>query len=135
MASGDWWYNSDSGAINQQTIPDWAGGSLEAHLGLGWHGPFKTKQLAIDYYNNNKKNNPGWKPPTDNIAQQFVNVAPGGTDIQHAVSGGLGWLQGNIETIFIRVGEVLIGLVLLGIGVAMLTGTGNVISKTAKVAL
>lgn len=134
MATGDFWYNSDTGAIDQQSIPDWAGGSIAAHLGLSWHGPFKTNQAAIDYYNNNKAHNPGWKAPTNNPGQQILNVTPGGDAVQNAVTGGLGWLQGNIETIFIRVGEVLIGLVLLGIGVAMLTHAENFVSKAAKVA-
>lgn len=132
MATGDFWYNSDSGAISQQQIPDWLGGELTAHLGVGWHGPFKTKQAATDYYNQNKAQNPGWKAPTDNVGQQILNTTPGGDAVQNAVGGATSWFGANIETLLIRVGEILLGLVLVGIGVASLTGAGNVISKAVR---
>lgn len=44
-------------------------------------------------------------------------------------------LNANITSWFIRIGEVVLGIVLVAVGVAKLTGTANVISKAAKVAL
>ena len=40
----------------------------------------------------------------------------------------------NLGTLMLRAGEILLGLVLLGVAVAHLTGTENVISKTVKTA-
>lgn len=119
-----WFYNSDSGSINE--VPDivaWP----ELHLGLGWHGPFTSKDAAIAYYNLNKAANPGWKAPTG-LGGTIENTVPGVSTVVNAGS----WLQGNIETLFIRVGEVLLGLVLIGIGVASLTGTSNFVSKAVR---
>lgn len=38
----------------------------------------------------------------------------------------------NLETWVLRIGEILLGVVLIGVGVAKLTGTENTISKIAK---
>lgn len=127
MAVGDYWYNSDSGSVTQQTVPGWLGGDLEAHLGLGWHGPFKTKQAALDYYNLGKAANPGWKAPTG-VLGTIENTVPGVSQI----AGATNWFGANIETLFIRVGEVLLGLLLIGIGVASITGTSNFVSKAVR---
>jgi hypothetical protein len=126
MATGDWWYNSDSGSVNQQSIPDWAGGSVESHLGLGWHGPFKTQQQAFDYYTNNRAKNPGWKAPTTSPAKAIVQDATGmdATSFVH-----------NVDSYFMRIGEILLGLVLIGVGIAAITGTGNLITKAGKLAV
>lgn len=43
------------------------------------------------------------------------------------VLGGL-----DLGNLMLRVGEILLGLVLLGVGIAKLTGTDNVISNAAK---
>lgn len=40
----------------------------------------------------------------------------------------------NLSTWILRIGEILLGIVLLGIGVSKLTGAENVVSKAAKVA-
>lgn len=54
-----------------------------------------------------------------------VGVAKASGDI----AGGL-----NLGTLFLRAGEVLLGLVLIGVAVAHLTGTDNAISRAAKTA-
>lgn len=38
----------------------------------------------------------------------------------------------NLETWVLRIGEILLGVVLIGVGIAKLTGTENAISKIAK---
>jgi hypothetical protein len=40
----------------------------------------------------------------------------------------------NLQTLMLRVGEVLLGLVMLGVAVAHLTGSENVISRGVKIA-
>ena len=120
-----WYYNSDSGSINQ--VPDIVA-APELHLGLGWHGPFDTKQAAIDYYNSGKAANPGWKAPTG-IAGTINNVI-----VQPATSAVTGDILGNVKVDqwFIRIGEILLGLILVGVGVAKLTGASNLISTAVK---
>jgi hypothetical protein len=39
----------------------------------------------------------------------------------------------NLQSWLIRIGEILLGLVLIGVSLAKLTGTSNVISKALKV--
>jgi hypothetical protein len=41
----------------------------------------------------------------------------------------------NLGSWFLRIGEILLGLVLIGVGVARITGSQNVISKAMKVGL
>lgn len=67
---------------------------------------------------------------------------PGGTNSNladpNSILGGIkdaAGLNANITTWFIRVGEVVLGIVLVAIGVAKLTGVQNTIAKVAKVAL
>lgn len=118
-----WYYNSNSGAV--QEFPD-ALAAPGLHLGIGYHGPFPTKQAALDYYNANKANNPGWKAPTgllgnlENIPSSIENKA---TDVFKGF---------DLKVWFVRVGEILLGLILVGVGVAKLTGTSNVVSQLVK---
>lgn len=116
-----WAYNSNTGAVTHFSDPLSLAASL--HTGTGWHGPFATKQNALDYYTHNKANNPGWAAPTDSIAGRLGNAVNPITDPLGKLNLG-GW--------FIRIGEILLGLVLLGVGVAKITGTTNVISQAVK---
>lgn len=52
-----------------------------------------------------------------------------GLNIPQDVLGGL-----NLGNLLLRVGEVLLGIVLLGVGIAKLTGADNAIAKAAKTA-
>lgn len=122
-----WAYNSDTGAISSAS--SWSAW-LELKAGLGWHGPFATKQDAINYYEQNKANNPGWKAPTG-LAGTFKNAVS--STVGNPISDVIG--KFNVGGWFLRIGEILLGLVLIGVGVAKLTGTSNVISTAAKVAM
>lgn len=115
-----WYYNSNTGYITELPIPL---GDAELHSGLGWHGPFDTHQAAVDYYNANKDANPGWKAPTSNVGQTIGNAGDSAVDKFKGL---------NLDAWFIRIGEVLLGLVLVGVGIAKLTGTTNVISSAIK---
>ena len=125
-----WYYNSNSGVVAQyNTVTEWPA----LHGGFGWHGPFDTKQDALNYYTTNKPKNPGWKAPTDSLTTGLGNATSTlGSDVGSAVKSGLGLSDADIRSWLIRVGEILLGLVLVGVGVAKLTGTTNVISQAVK---
>lgn len=122
-----WYYNSDSGAINES--PEWLA-YPELHMGVGWHGPFKTKDEAIQFYKDGKPNNPGWKEPTGLLGN--LGNTLGNTGRALGITDPLGNL--NLSGWFVRIAEILLGLLLIGVGVAKLTGVSNQISKAAKVA-
>lgn len=122
----DWIYNSRTGIVVDLPKP---AAFIELKSGLGWHGPFDSKEAAVKYYNDNKAKNPGWKEPTTNIGTALGN-AP--SAINDQIQGGLGLSDENIRTWMIRIGEILLGIVLVGVGVAKLTGTTNVIAKAVK---
>lgn len=124
MPALDWLYNSNTGVVAEMPDPV---ATVELHLGIGWHGPFNTHDDAINYYNTNKAANPGWKAP--------IGLDPGKAISNAASSAGndvKSWFSSNAETLILRIGEVLLGLVLIGIGVASITGAGNFISKAVK---
>jgi hypothetical protein len=115
-----WYYNSNTGLVDQTNdLIGWQ----SLHAGLGWHGPFKTEQAAMDYYNANKGKNPGWVKPTTSKLDA-INPLPANPLDQ----------LGNIDLTswFIRVGEILLGIVLIGVGIAKLTGTTNAVSNLVK---
>jgi hypothetical protein len=118
-------YNSNTGVVAPiESVM----ATLELHSGLGWHGPFKSKQEAIDFYNRNKAGNPGWKAP--------IGVTDIGKAIDNAGDSATGAFKGlNLETWILRIGEIVLGVVLIGVGLAKLTGTSNAIAKIAKVAI
>lgn len=128
-----WYYNSDSGAVQEQ--PEWIA-YPQLHLGLSWHGPFKSKQDALNYYEAGKAANPGWKAPTG-VAGNISNLATGtGSAIADATKSAIGDVTGqfNLAAWFVRIGEILLGLILIGVGVSKMTGVGNVITKAVKAA-
>ena len=114
-----WLYNSNTGAVQDLPLPV---ATFELHSGLGWHGPFPTKQAALDYYTRNKDKNPGWKAPTG-ITGNITNAV----DTAKDKIAGL-----NLDAWFVRVGEILIGVILIGVGIAKLTGTSNIIASAVK---
>jgi hypothetical protein len=127
----DWNYNSHTGAVVNIPSPQSA---IIRSMGIGWHGPFKTKEEALAFYTANKDANPGWKAPTG-VLGNIGNAAVAGGDIVTggAVTDQLGKL--NLGGWFVRISEILLGMVLIGVGIARLTGVQNVVSKVAKVAI
>jgi hypothetical protein len=121
-----WYYNSNSGVLgNYDEITEWPA----LHAGTGWHGPFDTKQAGIDYYTRNASKNPGWKAPTDSLSTGLTNAT---STLGSKVTSGLGLDNAAIGAWLIRIGEILLGIVLVGVGVAKLTGTTNVIASAVK---
>lgn len=122
-----WGYNSDTGAV--QEAPSWAAW-FSFHSGTGWHGPFNTKQDALNYYEANKGSNPGWKAPSglgSNIVNDTTSTLGQATQVITDPFKGI-----NLGAWVLRIGEILLGIVLVGVGVAELTGTTNAISSLAK---
>jgi len=127
-----WLYNSRTGTIIQNVKPL---AEISLKSGLGWHGPFDTKEAAQKYYNDNKAKNSGWTAPTSfvdslgNIGKLATETGPA---IDNAIQNKLGLSDENIRSWLIRIGEILLGVVLVGVGVAKLTGTTNAVSKIVK---
>lgn len=84
-------------------------------------GPFSSKADAVAAETKEKKT------PIPQIG------LPGVKNPLGTLSGFLAALE-NKNT-WLRVGEVALGLILIGVGIAKITGTANVISKAAKVAI
>lgn len=122
-----WYYNSNSGAV--QEFPS-ALAEPSLHLGIGYHGPFPSKQAALDYYTANKAANPGWKAPTGLAGNLGNALSSSGDKLNQVLGDPLG--KFNLAAWFLRIGEVLLGLVLVGVGVAKLTGASNVVSTLVK---
>ena len=130
MPLSEWIYNSRSGAVNN--LP-FGVAELELRAGIGWHGPFDSKTELLAYYDANRAANPGWHAPSgwkEQVTQIPATVGTAATDVAGNVFKGL-----DLNVWFLRIGEILLGIVLLGVGVAKLTGTANAISKIAKAAI
>lgn len=126
----DWNYNHVTGAVIELPSPQSA---VMRAMGLGWHGPFNTKEEAVAFYTANKDAHPEWKAPTG-VAGTIQNAITTGGDIAtgKAFTDQLGQL--NLGGWFLRIGEILLGIVLIGVGIAKLTGAANAVSKLVKVA-
>lgn len=122
-----WFYNSDDGNITSWDTSN-PYNQFWLHAGIGWHGPFDSQQAAVDYYNTNKAKNPGWAQPTGSFLGKLGNE----TGVSNVVGNTLGLSDDSIRSWFIRIGEVVLGVVLVAVGVAKLTGTTNTISKAVK---
>lgn len=123
-----WYYNDDSGRIgNEEEWIMWP----QLKAGLGWHGPFNTKDETIAYYQRMKPTHADWAEPTEDLGKATGNLA-GGAATETADFLGFGGGQINAQNWFIRIGEILLGIVLIGVGVAKLTGTTNAISSLVK---
>jgi len=128
-----WIYNSNTGSVEagepiaMQVI-------IDAHLPgttSAWHGLFKNTDEIAKFYNDNKAAHPEWKAPTGNPITQAGNAVEAG---QSQLNTAVGAFKGlNLETWFVRIGEILLGIVLIGVGLAKITGTANIVSTALKV--
>ena len=123
-------YNSRSGAVDH--LPSNVA-QLLLSSGQGFHGPFQSEQEILDYYNANKGTNPGWHAPEGDFFKRLLNTVTSAPSdaLSSAKSNILGNV--NIQNWFLRIGEILFGLILVGVGIAKLTGAGNLVSKALKV--
>jgi hypothetical protein len=110
-----WFYNSDTGSVISEPA---LGDTIQSHL-PGWHGPFGTKQEALDYYTANAAANPGWKAPTG-LAGNLGNEASAATGLTLA---GLHLAWPGADTFLARALKIVVGGVLLIAGILKMTGT------------
>lgn len=150
----DWYYNSYLGEITEMIGP-WA--ALTVHSGIGWHGPFMNKSDAVAFYNAGKAANPGWKPPTSDLniigqAGNAISSVPGvasnvagavgsaasdivnapGKAYTNAVDAVLGPLQHDVRIWAVRVSEFILGVALIIVGLAHITGADTHIGRLAR---
>lgn len=132
-----WFYNSNTGLSVQGPIgehpTEWVD-SVNGHL-FGWH-EYNTRQDMLNDINAHI----GWPQPVGGVTGEIGNVAKNaiGDTIGNAASGAgaaaskafLGPLyQPNI---WIRVGEVVLGLILIAVGLAKLTNAVPIATTVAK---
>jgi hypothetical protein len=120
-----WFYNSVSGAVIEETA---LGDTIQSHL-PGWHGPFGTKQEALDYYASNASAHPDWKAPTG-FTGNVTNTIKSGIE---AATGVGGWVH-NIEQWIVRAFEMALGLGLIILGLAKLASDTPAGKAAAKIA-
>jgi len=128
MAARDVWYNDQSGALELEFKITLGISKSPDKISSHWHGPFKDLNEAAQWVYDNKAAHPEWKEPTTNFYKQLTQGTQ--TTVQNATEDI--FLGTNAQNWFIRVGEVLLGIVLIGIGVAKLTGTANAVSNLVK---
>lgn len=124
-----WYYNENSGLVGDDS---WYNRAYELEI-FGWHGPFDTKQDLFKYYADNRDAHPDWKEPTDDGWKAYKQSLETGAASVTSDVLGVGQNGVQVQNWFIRIGEILLGIVLIGVGVAKLTGATNAISKLAKV--
>lgn len=122
-----WFYNSISGELGKHDGIDALAYEAALHSGTGWHelhiaDSATFAQAATEA----KKEVPGGQTPTGSQTKG-LQQAPGG--VAQEVFHGL-----NVSNVILRIGEVILGVVLIGVGIAKITGSDNIISSAAKVA-
>jgi hypothetical protein len=111
--------------------------AIVLHVGIGWHGPFDTEAEGRQFYEDNKAANPGWKPPKGqmDIVGQVQNAAGSVGDkakqAVNAIPNALNSVGNDIKIWAVRIAEILLGIVLIGVALAQLTGTSNVVKQAA----
>jgi hypothetical protein len=112
-----WFYNQYSGSLNR--VPT-IGEAPYLIPGTGWH------ELHIPYSSTRDQ-------AIADAKKEYPNGAtPGGSLVGNAAQDIIGGV--NAGSVLLRVGEVILGIVLIAVGVAKLTGTSNIISTALKVA-
>lgn len=121
-----WFYNSHTGQVIEDTDAITAAGDmLRTKTGTGWH--YYPSQ--IDMLNAIQANN--WPPPQyqNSIGQNIANAPKQVPGLGNLFSLSGGPFSANF---WIRAGEVILGLILLAIGVARLTGAVPLATKVAR---
>lgn len=125
-----WFYNSISGGVIEEPA---IGDTIQSHL-PGWHGPFASKQDALNYYQANKAANPGWAAPSGLLGGIGNTVTAGAGAAGKAVLGA-GWnlTLGNTSGLLVRILKVGVGLVLLIAGALKISGAGKTLQQVVPI--
>ena len=116
-----WFYNSDSGSVISEPA---LGDTIQAHL-PGWHGPFATKQDALNYYTANKAANPSWKSPAG-LGANITNtvkapVTAAAKAVTSAIPSAFNLVFGNTTGLLTRILKVAFGGILIISGIMKMT--------------
>lgn len=138
-----WWYNHITGTIKE--IPVTAHNEL---LSPGWHGPFDAKLSAETFLATHKAANPSWRDPDDGDSSildeardKAGEIVEGAKDVIENLNPfniveSLNPFRGiNLQVWIIRIGEIVLGTVLIAVAVAKLTGADNAIKGLAEKAI
>ena len=120
MASaGDgWFYDSADGDVVHFNEAE----SLLYVLQPWWHGPYKTQAEAEQHT--------GVKGPAAQVNQSVLGSL-GATGSAAVPGTAEGLFNGKIgPSDLVRIGQVLLGIVLLGVAAARITGAENIVSRT-----
>lgn len=117
-----WYYNTESGQLTQGNNLENLGNNIFG--GLGWHelnipGNATADQAAAEA----KKEFPNGKPPTT----AGITIQRIATNTAQDIIGSF-----NVGSWVLRIGEILLGLILVGVGIARITGAQNIVSKAVR---
>lgn len=121
-------FPSGSAADDAAIVKAGVGGTLSLH-NITWTimgGPYSTKALANAAIPAIQKATPA-PGAVSQVTQSVTNAVPGLNQIGTFFSD-----LGQANT-WIRVGEVILGVILIGIGIAHITKVENVVSKAVKI--
>lgn len=127
-----WFYNSSTGELRQvKNAFDFLSGK--------WYGPFDTQEKAQAFYDAHAAQNPSWIPPGATATQAGTSgaldmVKSAGTKVANAVEDLNPFHGINLQVLFVRIGEIILGVVLIGVAIAKLTGAENYITRGVNVA-
>lgn len=124
-----WYYNDITGAVVQ--MPSWSPSLLIP----GWHGAFNTKEEALAFYNQQKADHPQWQEPTGilgNIGNVIDAPQVGRTLASDTKENIIETVIGkwHLDRLLLQAAEIILGTVLIGVGIAKLTGTTNFVVNT-----
>lgn len=117
-SSGEWWVITAASGVSGGTITVVEGTQQQVQLLIGTHqGPYPSLAAADSAATVTQKSN------------QTVggSLKAGASSIVPDILGGL-----NLGNLILRIGEVILGVVLVGVGMAKITGAENLISKALK---
>lgn len=132
--STSWWYNTHSGELSQENgVENFVSSINFLNDPTGWHklnipGSDSEVQAAADA----KKEFPTGATPTTSVVQGAAQAAVGSTSILGL--GQIGDFFGRLDeaNLWIRVGEVVLGLILAAVGLARLTHAVPAATQVAK---
>lgn len=120
----EWWVISEASSSNPNgTFVVVQGNALQirAKYGTAAHGPYATKAAAEAAAHTTSGGFPGPSIPGNP-----------GSAIGQAVSSLDPFKGLNLGNWVLRIGEILLGVVLVGVGIAKLTGTTNFVASAVK---
>jgi hypothetical protein len=133
-----WYYNTESGALTSSGAAQGFFQDIQSAVGLGagWHklnipATDTGTQAAAEAV----KEFPTGKAPTTSVGQQVVNATPGVSQVAGAATDVNTFLSRlTSPNLWLRVGEFILGAILILSGTMKLTGNGGDLGDMAKLA-